>query len=142
MPQGLKGQRCRQAAPGAPTGHFQLIAPVLARRRRARTIAYQKAGYNPNRGTAMRLKANEIVVKQAAAFEALLLCGEAPTGPCARELLDQRPPCPSPAGRRTYPGGALERFSSFFWFSIQIVWIASVGSPFSYRLWMTMRMAS
>ena len=46
----------------------------------------QMAGYKPNRGTAMRLKANEIVVKQAAAFEALL-CGEAPTGLCARELV-------------------------------------------------------
>ena len=92
----------------------------------------------------MGLKANEIVVKQVAAFEALLLCGEATDGALCQGA------CPRSAtalpkrqtGRRTYPGGALERFSSFFWFSIQIVWIASVGSPFSYRLWMTMRMAS
>ena len=40
----------------------------------------QTAGYKPNRGNAMRLKVNEIIVKRVTAFEALLLCGEAPTG--------------------------------------------------------------
>jgi hypothetical protein len=64
----------------------------LARRRRAQTIAYQTAGYKPNRGNAMRLKANECIAKRLAAFEALLLCGKAPTGLVPGSL--SRPPKP------------------------------------------------
>jgi hypothetical protein len=30
-------------------------------------------------------------------------------------------------------GGASESFSSFFWFSMQIVWMASAARPFSRR---------